>query len=153
MYTTLPENSSVAVYKITITNYSSNDYILSELITNKSNTDISCIIEGISEGDIIHANSEITFTIKMLYVEVGTDTIESINNVFSVKYVFEEYVPDSGGGATLNLNNYAATIKKEANIGYELVYKGLPVRPVFSIDSSVIYTGGTGTREDPMRLS
>lgn len=153
MYTTLPENGSVAVYKITITNYSSNDYILSELITNKSNTDISCIIEGISEGDIIPANSEITFTIKMLYVEVGTDTIESINNVFSVKYVFEEYVPDSGGGATLNLNNYAATIKEEANIGYELVYKGLPVRPVFSIDSSVIYTGGTGTREDPMRLS
>ena len=56
-------------------------------------------------------------------------------------------------GATLNLTNYAATIKEEANIGYELVYKGLPVRPVFSIDSSVIYTGGTGTREDPMRLS
>lgn len=102
MYTTLPENGSVAVYKITITNYSSNDYILSELNTNKSNTDISCIIEGISEGDIIPANSEITFTIKMLYVEVG-EAIESINNVFSVKYVFEEYVPDSGGGATVTL--------------------------------------------------
>lgn len=103
MYTTLPENGSVAVYKVTITNYSSKNYILSELNINKSNTDISCLIEGISEGDIIPANSEITFTIKMLYVEIG-ETNERTNNVFSIEYVFEEYNPSSGeGGATVTL--------------------------------------------------
>ena len=56
-------------------------------------------------------------------------------------------------GNAFNYTNFASAIAANAGITYDYVYNGLSVRPVFSIDAGVKYTGGNGTRDDPMRLS
>ena len=106
--TTLPEEISVAEYVITITNYSNKNYVLKEINTlNQSNEIISCFIQGISEGDIINANSEVTFTIKVLYTGAMGD-IENQSNIYSVRYIFEEYTKDPDeeiGGSSILLSD------------------------------------------------
>lgn len=48
---------------------------------------------------------------------------------------------------------YAAAINSSGNIGYQHVYEGLPLRVTFSIDGTMMYTKGIGTKDNPFRIS
>ena len=51
------------------------------------------------------------------------------------------------------IDTFAAGLAANGGITYGNVASGLPVRATFSINANTIYTGGTGTRDDPMRIN
>lgn len=65
----------------------------------------------------------------------------------------KEWVISHGSALFGTIKTYAATLNTDAGMAYNLVYNGLPVRPTFSITANTIYTGGIGTRDDPMRIN
>lgn len=62
----------------------------------------------------------------------------------------KEWTISHGSGGD---GKYAASIDADGGIGYKHVYEGLPIRLTFSIDGSMMYTSGIGTKEDPFRIS
>lgn len=100
-YTTMPKNTSVADYEVTVTNYSDKRYELEDIIVlNHTNSDyVSYMVEGLTIEDIVEPGATVTFIVKILPVTIASIMDdEGYTNTLELKYVFKEYVESSSSG-------------------------------------------------------
>ena len=92
----LPNLDSQVSYEVTISNNTKKKMILKDIVLSSyNNYEITYLLDGINENDILESNASVTFNVVFFYKAILT-TVPSITTLGSVfEFVYEEYNPSS----------------------------------------------------------